>query len=308
MKTAAIYHPSPNHLTTLLPLFQSALPNHRVIAWQDNISAEYLITWKPDEKIFTTSGLQIVFSLGAGVDAFLQAKTLDKHLTIVRLEEAGMGKQMLEIALYAILHYSRDMIALNQGQREKTWLSESAPKKLPFSTHVGIMGLGQLGRFVATSLANLGYPVHGYSRRLKSLVGVTSYNETTFDDFLQHSEVLINLLPLTTATENILNTDLFKQLPNGAYLVNLARGGHLQENDLIPALNSGQLSGALLDVFKTEPLPQNHPFWTDNRIIITPHLAAITLIDEAVKQISQNIIAYESGKTMTGIVDRQRGY
>lgn len=306
-KTLALYHADPDYANDLQVKFRHALPDHHVVIWQDNVVADYLITWKPDDKIFATKGVQIVFGLGAGVDAFLTADVAD-NIPIVRLEEAGMGKQMLEIVLYGILHHTRDMIALNRGQRSQTWLGESTPKTLPFSAKIGVMGLGQLGGFVAEALAQLGYHVSGYSRRLKDLPHVDCYDDCGFDDFLRHSDILINLLPLTPQTEDILNADLFAKLPRGTYLINIARGRHLVETDLIPALNSGQLSGALLDVFRTEPLPQNHDFWCDDRILITPHLAAITLQDDAVEQISRNILSFEKGEALTGIVNRQKGY
>lgn len=306
-KTIALYHPDTRYVNDLLLKLEKALPAHRVIAWQPTTSADYLLTWKPDNQIFSTPGLQIVFALGAGVDALLSAPIPDEVI-IARLEEAGMGKQMLEIALYGILHYSRDMIALGRGQRQQQWLPESTPKNPPFSTTIGVMGLGQLGGYVAQALANLGYPVHGYSYGLKELPGISCYDSNGLTPFLNHSQVLINLLPLTEKTQGILNKTTFEQLPQGAYLINIARGQHLQEADLIPAFDSGQLSGALLDVFQTEPLPKNHPFWHDDRIIITPHLAAITLQDDAVKQISRNIRAFEDNQPMTGVVDRKKGY
>lgn len=307
MKTAAIYSYDADYVAALLPKFQQALPNHRVVAWADNISAEYLIAWKPDINTFSTPGLEVIFGLGAGVDAFVDAD-VPESIAIVRLQEAGMGKQMLEIALYAILHHCRDMIALGQGQRNRQWLPASTPKRLPFSCKVGIMGLGQLGSFVAANLAQLGYPVCGYSRSPKDIPAVDCYHGKQLDSFLANSEVLINLLPLTVDTENILDKHLFNKLPRGAYVVNLARGKHLVEQDLLIALDGGQLSGAFLDVFRQEPLPDNHPFWSDQRIIVTPHLAAITLQDQAVQQISRNILAYEAGEAMTGVVDRERGY
>ncbi|PIE42435.1 MAG: glyoxylate/hydroxypyruvate reductase A [Gammaproteobacteria bacterium] len=308
MNTITLYHWDQHYINKLIDQFQCTLPQHHIVPWSKAISADYLITWKPVDKIFLTKGLKVVFALGAGIDAFLQSKTLNENIPIVRLEEAGMGKQMLEIALYAILHYSRDMITLNRGQRNKQWLTEATPKRLPFSTKVGILGLGQLGGFVATHLARLGYAVSGYSYSLKSLPGVNCYDKNQLTAFLADSEVLINLLPLTNETAHCLNKTLFARLPTGAYLVNIARGGHLVEEDLIPALDNGQLSGAFLDVFKQEPLPETHPFWSDDRITITPHLAAITLQDEAIRQISRNIIAFEDNQPMTGVVDRYKGY
>lgn len=307
-KTVALFHPDQAYLNQLLPQFQEKLPDHQIIAWSADCSADYLMTWKPDPKIFHTPNVKVFFALGAGIDAFLNDPNFPKEMPIVRLEEAGMGPQMLEFALYAILHYSRDMVALNQGQRDKVWLGSSTPKKLPFTTKVGILGLGQLGGFIAESLAGLGYPVSGYSNSPKDLKGINCYHGDELPQLLANSEVLINLLPLTPHTENILNAELFAQLPKGAYLVNLARGKHLVEADLTAALDSGKLSGAFLDVYRVEPLPTTHPFWSDTRITMTPHLAAITVQSEAVRQISQNILAFEAGKPMTGLVDRTRGY
>lgn len=308
MKTISLYHTDPEYIALLLPMFQAALPDYRVVPWSSDLTCPYVITWKPADEVFQTKGLQVIFALGAGVDAFLAANSLPKAVDIVRLEEAGMGEQMLEIALYAVLHYSRDMVRLNQAQRQQQWLAESTPKKLPFTTQVGVMGLGQLGCFVATRLAALGYPVSGYSRSEKQIPNVQCFSGKQLDSFLANSEVLINLMPLTAETTHFLNQRLFAKLPKGAYLVNIARGGHLLEADLIPALDSGQLSGAFLDVFATEPLPENHEFWQDERITITPHLAAITLPDEAVKQISRNVIAHQQGQVMTGVIDKTKGY
>lgn len=310
MKTLALFHEDDEYTQALITQFKQRLPGHQVLAWQSDMTADYLLSWKPDAKVFTTRGVQVLFALGAGVDAFLAADTPDipKNIPLVRLQEAGMGAQMLEIALYAILHHSRDMIALNRGQRNRQWLGTATPKRLPFSTPVGVMGLGELGGFIAERLAALGYPVSGYSRSLKSLDNVSCYDEKGLGDFLASSEVLINLLPLTPQTEHILNAELFSQLPKGAYLVNIARGKHLREEDLMPALDSGQLSGAFLDVFHAEPLPRDHAFWADERITITPHLAAITLQNHAVEQISNNILAFEDGQPMRGVVDRNKGY
>ncbi len=311
MKTIAIYHTDSDYVRALLSSFQTALPQHNVVAWDKDISAEYLIAWKPKPELFATSNLQIIFALGAGIDAFLNTDSLTPNTDnpiLVRLEEAGMGNQMLEVALYGILHYSREMITLNRAQREKQWLNYPRPKRVPFSTPIGVLGLGQLGGFVAQSLANLGYPVSGYSRTEKSLSNVTCYSGDALDTFLANSEVLINLLPLTPQTENILNQAVLSKLPKGAYLINIARGKHLIEEDLLSALNNGQLSGALLDVFRTEPLPIAHPFWSDDRITIMPHIAAISPKDEAIRQISNNIISFENGTPMTGVVDREKGY
>ncbi len=306
-KILALYHADKNYTKSLIKQFTDQLPTHKTVAWEEGMTADYLLSWKPDEKIFATRGVKAIFALGAGIDAFLVAN-IDKNIPLVRLEEAGMGAQMLEVSLYGILHYARDMIFLNEGKKIKEWRGRSTPKRIPFSTPIGVMGLGKLGGYVASHLAQIGYSVCGYSRSLKNIDGVQCFDECGFDKFLSQSEVLINLMPLTEQTENILNKDLFNKLPQGAFLINIARGRHLVEEDLTQALDSGQLSGALLDVFRVEPLPKEHQFWEDERIILLPHLAAITLQPAAARQISENIIAFESGKEMTGVVDRERGY
>jgi len=308
-KTVSVYHRDAAIIETLLPSFQRVLPKHPVVAWRSGRPSRYLIAWQPEDALFHTPQLDVIFALGAGVDAFLEHVGLPSHVKMVRLQEAGMGAQMLEIVLYAIVHHSRDMITLNRAQRDRRWLVRSMPKRSPFTTKVGVLGLGQLGRFVATRLSAIGYPVSGYSRQLKDIAHVNCFaGDKGLCEFLSHSEVLINLLPLTAYTEGFLNRRLFARLPRGAYLINIGRGRHLVEQDLIPAIDSGQLDGAFLDVFKEEPLPEVHPFWGDDRIIITPHLAAMTLPEEAIAQITQNILAHECGEPMTGLVDRAIGY
>ncbi len=306
-KTIALYHADSDYTAALIQQFKKRLPQHNVQAWAPDMAADYLVSWKPEPKIFTTRDVKVIFALGAGVDAFLAAD-LPEGVPLVRLEEAGMGAQMLEMALYGILHYARDMIVLNNGRRNKQWLGRSTPKRAPFSTQIGVMGMGQLGRYVAEHLAQLGYPVSGYSRTRKDLPSVTCYDDSDFDAFLAQSEVLINLLPLTQHTQDLVDAKLFAKLPQGAYFINLARGKHVIEEDLLAALNSGQLSGALLDVFRVEPLPAEHPFWNDECIVMTPHLAAITLQPDAVEQIGDNILAFEAGQPMHGVVDFSRGY
>ncbi len=306
-----INHPDKRYSVSLKKQFEKVLPNHNIELWNENSDSEYLITWKTVQKeiAFNMPKLKVIFALAAGIDAFISKDIeIRKDIKIVRLEEAGMGNQMLEFALYGILYHARDMALLTHAQKQKKWLGISTPKRLPFSTKIGVMGLGKIGGFVAQKLSNLGYPVSGYSYSKKNLEGVCSYDLTELDSFLANSEILINLLPLTSKTKDILNISLFSKMPKSSFLINIARGGHLKEEDLIEALNLGYLQGALLDVFKTEPLPQNHPFYNDNRIIITPHLAAITLQEHAISQISKNIIAYEKGEKLTGLIDKNRGY
>ena len=174
---------------------------------------------------------------------------------------------------------------------------------------VGIMGLGVLGQRVARAIQQFEFPVVGWSRSARQVHGVRAYvGAEQFDEFLAETRVLVCLLPLTSETEGILNRDTLARLRPGGYLINVARGGHLVEDDLIPLLDSGHLAGATLDVFRQEPLPAGHPFWRHPKITITPHTAARTLRDESVAQIATKIARLERGESIAGIVDPQKGY
>jgi glyoxylate/hydroxypyruvate reductase A len=174
---------------------------------------------------------------------------------------------------------------------------------------VGILGLGELGSYVAGRLAGLGFTVQGWSRSAKSFEGITSYcGGEGLAAFLAAIDILVCLLPLTAATKDILNNRLFRQLPNGAYIINVARGDHLVEKDLLAAIDGGHLSGALLDVFRTEPLPQEHPFWRHPRITVTPHISSITHPESAVLQILENYHRALAGQPLLNQVDPARGY
>jgi glyoxylate/hydroxypyruvate reductase A len=174
---------------------------------------------------------------------------------------------------------------------------------------VGIMGLGVLGQRVARAVAQFDFPVMGWSRSPKQIEGVRCFSGVEqLPQFLQMSKVLVCLLPLTDDTRGILNRRNLAQLQSGGYLINVARGAHLVDEDLIALIDSGHLSGAKLDVFRQEPLPESHPFWKHPKISITPHTSARTLRDESIAQIAGKIQAFERGQPVTGVVDRSRGY
>jgi len=174
---------------------------------------------------------------------------------------------------------------------------------------VGILGLGHLGLDAARKLMTLGFKVAGWRRSDHSVKGIPTYcGPDQFNVFLSQSRILVNLRPLTSATENILNRDTFAQLPRGAYLINVARGRHLVEEDLLEAIETGQLSGACLDVFRTEPLPEKHFFWKHPAIAVTPHIASLTNPDAVIPQIMENYRRILSGQEALNQVDRRRGY
>lgn len=295
-----------------------ALPGAELREWQpgDTAPADYAVVWHPPRELFAArKGLRAVFNLGAGVDAILALErdhpgTLPADALLVRLEDSGMAPQMAEYVQHAVLRYLRrfDEYALQQARREWHVL---APHPLETFT-VGVLGLGVLGARVARAVASLGVPVRGFSRSAKTLDGIETFSGelrgSQFDAFLSEVKVLVNLLPATPDTENVLDARTFGKLPRGAYLVNVARGTHLVEEDLVDALANGTLAAATLDVFRHEPLADDHPFWREPRITITPHSSALTLRDEAISQVADKIEALARGETVSGIVHTARGY
>ncbi|MBN3854232.1 glyoxylate/hydroxypyruvate reductase A [Paraburkholderia sp. Ac-20340] len=295
-----------------------ALPGADLREWQpgDDAPADFAVVWHPPRELFAAPrGLRAVFNLGAGVDAILALErehpgTLPPDAQLVRLEDSGMAPQMAEYVQHAVLRYLRrfDDYARQQARREWHVL---APH--PHETFtVGVLGLGVLGAQVARAVASLGVPVRGFSRSAKTIDGIETFSGElhgpSFDAFLDDVKVLVNLLPATPDTEDVLNAQTFGKLARGAYLVNVARGTHLVEQDLLDALANGTLAAATLDVFRTEPLPQDHPFWQEPRITITPHSSALTLRDEAISQIADKIEALARGETVSGVVHVKRGY
>jgi len=290
---------------------RAALPRADIRLWLpgDDKPADYALVWKPPvDMLAGRTGLKAIFNLAAGVDALLGfGDALPKDVPILRLEDAGMGMQMAEYATHAVLHHYRrfDEYALQAQQQE--WRYLETPLKRDFT--VGILGLGTLGRQVAQALQQFGFPVRGWSRSRHSVSGVRCYaGRDQLGEFLEETKALICLLPATAETAGILNRDTLGQLAFGAYLINLARGSHLVEADLLDALESGRIAAATLDVAAQEPLPPGYPFWRHPRITLTPHIAAATLRDETVRQVTEKLLAFDRGETVTGMVDRQKGY
>ncbi|MCL4167025.1 UNVERIFIED_CONTAM: hypothetical protein GTU68_051282, partial [Idotea baltica] len=244
------------------------------------------IVWQPPAEFFDgLINLNHVLSIAAGVDHLLTHPGLPKNVDIVRLTDAGMAEPIAKYALYGVLHAQRKMSALAQAQTEKQWRHELAPTPTD-EFRVGILGAGELSLVAAKGLYNNGYKVSCWSRRAKTLENITHYaGAAGLDQMLPTINALVCLLPLTIETHGILNNALFTKMQKGAYLINPGRGDHLNEEDLLEQLDNGHLSGALLDVFATEPLPAENPLWSHAKVIITPHLAGPTDAAEAVEQI-----------------------
>ncbi|MGN6038354.1 glyoxylate/hydroxypyruvate reductase GhrA [Serratia marcescens] len=308
------YHPLFNAQEWLTGIKQR-LPQAEIREWQrgDERPADYALVWRPPhEMLANRRDLKAVFALGAGVDAILDQErkhpgTLPAGVPLLRLEDTGMAQQMQEYALSYVLRYFRRFDEYQALQQRQEW-QPLDPHSLDDFT-IGILGAGVLGQSVARKLTEFGFSVRCWSRSAKQIDGVQSFaGEAQRGAFLDGVKLLINLLPNTPETVGILNRELFAQLRPGAYLINIARGAHLVEADLLAALEQGQLAAATLDVFAREPLPQDHPFWRHPRVTITPHIAAITLPQQAMDQIAANIRALEGGHAPAGVVDRQRGY
>ncbi|WP_196208759.1 glyoxylate/hydroxypyruvate reductase GhrA [Citrobacter sp. Res13-Sevr-PEB04-36] len=307
------YHPTFDTAWWLKALAK-AIPGANVREWKrgDNAHADYALVWHPPVDMLAGRKLKAVFALGAGVDSILSKlkahpEMLDTSIPLFRLEDTGMGLQMQEYAVSQVLHWFRRFDDYQALKSQAKWQPLQEYTREEFT--VGIMGAGVLGAKVAESLQAWGFPLRCWSRTRKSWPGVESFAGTPeLAAFLSQTRVLINLLPNTAETVGIINAGLLNQLQDGAYVLNLARGVHLNEDDLLAALNTGKLKGAMLDVYSSEPLPENNPLWKHPRVAMTPHIAAVTRPAEAVDYISRTILNLESGKAVTGQVDRVRGY
>lgn len=282
---------------------RKALPDCSVTVWEPGAGlADYAVVWQPPQQFIDEQcNLQALFSIGAGVDAILQLQ-LPENLKVIRLDDAGMAVQMAEYVCHAVIGYFRDL-----NHRADVWSYRKTRDRNDFT--VGIMGAGVLGQRVIKTLQMFEYPINVYSRTVKEITGADCFSGVQgLFKFLSKTDILVNLLPLTAKTENILNYDTLSQLPSGAYVINAARGAHLVEQDLISLIDSGHISGATLDVFRTEPLPDSHAFWHHPKITVTPHTAARILRGESIEQIVSKILCLEQNKSVTGIVNRQLGY
>jgi glyoxylate/hydroxypyruvate reductase A len=273
----------------------------------DPAQVRFLAAWEPPPRLAETfPNLEILFSVGAGVDQF-DFSALPPGLTVVRMVEPGLTACMCEYVSWAVLSLHREIPLYLRQQRSSQW-KEHAVR--PATTRrVGVMGMGTLGRAALAQLRQLGFDCAGWNRSRRNEPGVRCYaGEAELDEFLARTDILVCLLPLTLETRGILNRRVFDALPQGACLVNAARGGHLVQDDLLAALERNQLSAAILDVCEPEPLPQGHAFWDHPRIWLTPHVASATQAETAAEALLDNLRRYEVGLPLEGVVDRSRGY
>jgi len=290
---------------------REALPDLRVRAWADGSAAggaEVAVVWNPPADLFEREPrLRMVFNLGAGVDALLRMPGRPACVPIVRVEDGGMAVQMAEYVLHFLLRVSRGFDRYAQLQAARRWqrLEDIAREDWP----VGIMGAGVMGTRVARAVAALEYPVAAWSRSGRGPEGIEAYGgDEGLPAFLARSRVLVNVLPLTARTEGILCRRTFERMRPDGYVINIARGRHLVEEDLLAALDEGLLRGAALDVFVDEPLPAGHPFWTHPRVQVTPHIAGVSLLGQTVRQVAAKIQAFRRGEPISGIIDPELQY
>jgi glyoxylate/hydroxypyruvate reductase len=276
-----------------------------------SIGARYAIVWLPPAELFAAEKeLRAVFNLGAGVDALLARGTVPAHLPIIRLVDAGMAPKIAEYACFAIARITRGLDRFGpppHGLRD--WNASRPREEAP---RVGVLGLGAMGAATVDAAARFGYSVAGWSRRPRRLEGVATYaGAAQLHEFLGRTDILVNALPLTAETRNLLDRRAFSVMPRGAHLINVGRGGTIVDEDLIAALDAGELASATLDVFRVEPLPPDHPFWSHPKITVTPHLAAPTPYGPAGEQIVEALTRLEDGipaRDLPGYVDRSAGY
>ncbi len=267
----------------------------------------YALLWNPPDDLFEKlPNLRVIFSIGAGIDGIVKVKSRPKHIPLVRLSDKELTNGMVQYVIYSVLRIHRNMADYDQLQQDQEW--GFYEQVAACDCRIGIMGLGQLGMACVQALKALGYDIIGFSRTKKNVDGIECYDQNQLQNFLNQTEILVCLLPLTEHTRHILNKQTFSQLPKGASIINVGRGGHLNENDLLHALDTEQLNRAILDVFETEPLPKDHPFWHHPKITLTPHIASQTVPASAVNHIINGIKKHQAGKPLDFLYDPELGY
>ncbi|HEX7982358.1 MAG TPA: glyoxylate/hydroxypyruvate reductase A [Duganella sp.] len=292
--------------------FTKFLPEAEFEIWhagEPSQPCDYAVVWSPPEAMLPElAQVKAIFNTGAGVDALLRfGDAIPREVPIIRLNDAGMAVQMAEYVTYSVLRYFRRFDEYENQARAGLWAPLPQHNRGDFA--IGVLGMGVLGKRVLEALAPFGFPLRGWSRTEKAMPGVQCYHGSEgLDTFLRGSRVLVCMLPLTPDTSNLVDRTNMCKLPAGAFVINVARGAHIAEPDLLALIKSGHIAAATLDVFRNEPLPAQHPFWQEPRITITPHISALTLRRESVQQIAEKIRKLEKGEPVADIVDRNQGY
>ncbi|MCS2609756.1 2-hydroxyacid dehydrogenase [Halomonas dongshanensis] len=293
----------------------AALPHATILtsaaSEEERRGADYLAVWKaPATLIQEQTRLKGIVNLGAGVDHLLKTPGLPRDVPIVKLRDAGMGELMADYVLYGVQHYYRSLDRYAVQQQNAAWQPHDVVDKTDWP--VGVLGLGAIGRHVALTLREAGFPVYGWSRSPKQIDGITCHHgEEGLRTLLANVQSLVTILPDTVETHHLLNAERLALLPEGASIINPGRGNLIDEAALLDALGApegkGRLRGAVLDVFAEEPLPADHPLWHHPRVMVTPHMAAPTPLNDAIDQVIAYLRAFEAGEALT-TVDPQAGY
>jgi glyoxylate/hydroxypyruvate reductase A len=293
--------------------FAEFAPGLEVRWWDDPEvppeAVDYVLVWDPEPgRLAAMPRLGVIFGSGAGVDFITVDPALPKHVPLMRMATPGATQRMGEFVCWAALSLLKGArrIALNQAAAKWDYFE---PEHMATETTVGIMGLGNMGSRAAEMLCGLGFPVLGWSRTRKALPGVECFEgDAERDAFLERTQILVCLLPATPETRGIISAPMLRKLPKGAGLVNVGRGSHQKIEDILAALDDGHLSGAVLDVFETEPLPADHPAWAHPKVIVTPHLASLPSRRERAQYVAQGIAAHRRGEALANLYDHARGY
>lgn len=292
---------------------RQALPGHRLCLARGEVADDQIhaaiVANPPPGQLQGLPQLRLIQSLWAGVDRLLADASLPAGVPIARMVDPAMTAAMAETALWAVLSLHRGFFAYARQQQGGVW--QQHPQRRADEVPVLMLGLGQMGRAVAQRLRQQGYAVAAWRRSdgAAPLAGVQVYTGMAgLQAALAGAQVLVNLLPLTPDTRGLLSAALLSRLPRGAALVNLARGAHLVDADLLAALASGQISHAVLDVFHAEPLPLDHGFWRHPQVTLLPHVAALTDERSAAAVVAANVRALVDGSPLAHLVARSAGY
>ena len=304
-----LYKADPVHGAIWAERFADLAPDVPFRIWPDigdPAAIRYLVAWQPDDLAVTLPNLEVVFSVGAGVDQ-LDLTRVPAHLPVVRMIEPGIVDGMVEYVTEAVLAIHRDLFDYALQQAARVW--KAMQLRPAASRRIGVLGLGMLGTAVLERLRLFGFACAGWSRSPHEIEGVECFaGDAALDAFLARTDVLICLLPLTDSTRGLLDRRVFAALPQGASVVHVGRGPQLVAGDLLDALNSGHIHSAVIDVTDPEPLPADHPLWSQPRVRITPHIASATCAVTAVDAVLDNLRRHQAGGRMIGEIDRARGY
>ncbi len=275
---------------------------------KDKMSVDFIVCWKPNKNVFKQfPNIKIIQSVGASIDHITNSQIINKNNIITRIIDKKLSNDMWEFLITTVLSELKNTRTYLTQKTNKNWQQHNY--RSINNTTISILGLGNIGAYVAEKFAQIGFNVKGWSHSKKHILNVESFSgDDELHEFLKASDFLINILPLTDKTKGILNKNNLQKLPKNSFLINVGRGEHLVETDLINLLNTSMISGALLDVFRVEPLPKEHPFWNHPKIQITPHIASLTNIENATEQITENYRRYLNNEAPLNIVSLKKGY